>query len=116
MKQKYIGVKTESTHTPIIYYNVNNPNRRWWEFWKPFKIEQCKMGEPITDTYYEKAFDAKGIGLDLGDEVKIMAYSEGQKNMVNEVRKIVEIFQNDLVLQDKQGNCDYCWPRNVTKI
>ena len=92
-KRKYVGAKTESWITPIIY-------AKWYQFWKL----KHWSGETKHEVYYEKAFDVNGNGLLPGDIVRIIE--------IDTADKIEEIFQGNLRLK----HSGYCSPHKVVKI
>ena len=65
-------------------------------------------------TYFEKALDRNGKWLKIGDWVRVVGNTENQTDLRGGRRKIIGIFEKDLLLETERGY-DYCWPINVIK-
>lgn len=106
----YKGVRTETISNPGVPIYRNNP---WWMFWKSGKEEVGRRFPKSMEkkfVYYEKAFDANGEGLNLGDRVKVIHIENNPAYSLREIYEIKSIFEGDLILGDERF---YCYPRNV---
>lgn len=70
---------------------------------------------PDAVSYYEKARDRNGTWLRIGDTVRVVDFHPQQNDLRGMERKIIGIFQGDLMLGNERGGYDYCWPINVVK-
>lgn len=80
-----------------------------------FKENQTiKTTENGEEVYYERAQDKEGNWLKIGDWVRIVDSDDSQKDLRGSRRKIIGIFEGDLMLEE-EPNYNYCWPRKVIK-
>jgi hypothetical protein len=78
---------------------------------------QLGNNEPVT--YYEKALDRHGVGLNIGDKVRVVFHTdERQRDLRGFVLFLVGIFERDLMLSQGMEGFPYfyCWPNNVEKV
>ena len=74
---------------------------------------EINTGVGESRTYYEKAFDRNGEGIDLGDKVKVVSKENNPEYSVGNTYEVKSIFEGDLMLGDEMF---YCWPNNVVKL